>query len=239
MGWIKNKLNKIFYKEPNAPVHTTPIIVDPVSEKFDFDKWNGKFADLSHWEEHFDINNYPCPILLNKCTDALSFIDNTHAPRKEACAKKGIIYGGYHFWSCFDDPIKQANFYFKTHGSFTINPILDFETNKTQNNKDLKKSVENAYIFLCEIERIVGRTPVIYMNPSIASFCNFDMRFARFPLWLAKYGASQAPLAPKPWPRYFAWQFTESGPMQGQEGNCDVNIYDKKIDLFNLKEKKI
>jgi lysozyme len=237
MSWIKQKIKKIFYKEPNAKVPSKPIEVSTKLEKFDFKTWDGIFSDLSHWEEHFNIDAYDCPILLNKCTDGLDFVDNTHKPRKDACAKKGILYSGYHFFETAFDPIAQAEFYVKKHGDFTINPILDYETNGSQTEGDLKRHKNECYEFLCHVEKLTGKTPIIYTGLSLANYIAFDEKFSRFPLWIAAYRSkSNIPLTPKPWHDFFAWQFSESTIISGC-GNSDASLYNKKMDLFNLKDK--
>lgn len=238
MSWIKRVLKKIFYKEPNAKKQSGPIIVNTKLENFDFKKWSGLFSDLSHWEKNFKIDEYNCPILLNKCTDGISFLDNTHAPRKEACKKKGVLYSGYHFYEVGYGPIAQAEFYVKSHGEFEINPIVDYETNKSQNDSDLKKAKENLYLFLLRVEALTGKTPIIYTGLALCKFLSFDQKFARFPLWIAAYrSVSNPPACPAPWSSYFSWQYSESEKIPGCGPSSDANIYNKKMDLFNLEKK--
>jgi lysozyme len=235
MSWIKQKLRKIFYKEPKG--NGEPIFTTINKKKFDFESWSGLFADLSHWEEHFDVEAYDCPILINKCSDGISYIDSTHVPRKKACAIKGITYSGYHFYECDDDPIKQANFYIITHGAFEVNPILDYETNGSQNDKDLKNSKEDCLKFLKHVQLITGKTPIIYTGLALAKFLQMDSRFAEFPLWLAVYRSkNNPPIPPSPWNTFFAWQYSDKEKIAGC-GNADASIYNKKMDLFNLGKK--
>jgi lysozyme len=236
MNWFCN----LFKKNINTPIVKKEIVVkDTIStnKKFDFDKWDGKFADISHWEAHFDIDTYECPILLNKCSDGLKFVDKTHALRKRLCEEKGIVYSGYHFFECEMDAEKQATFYKISHGEFKYNPILDFETNGSQNEKDLKNHKEDCLVFLKCIEKLSGKKPIIYTGLSLAKFLNLDSRFAEYPLWIAAYRSkSNPPMAPMPWREYFAWQYSENDPIDGI-GNCDANIYNKQMDLFNLGKK--
>lgn len=224
--WIK----KVFTK--NYTVIKTPSDFIP-KKKFDFAKWDGKFADISHWEPNLNISKYDYPILLNKCSDGINFVDKTHAVRKKLCKENGILYGGYHFYQCGIDPEKQATFYIISHGNFEINPILDFETDRDQNDKDLKNEKENCLKFLNYVKELTGKTPIIYTGLALAKFLTLDERFAEFPLWIAAYRSTQ-PLPPSPWKDMFAWQYSDNDTMKGI-GRCDSNIYNKKMDLFNLK----
>lgn len=225
--WLKN----LFKKNNTLPVNKT----EAIKSKFNFNTWDGTFADLSHWESHFDIDTYECPILINKCSDGLKFVDKTHAPRKKICEERGIVYSGYHFFECGMDAEKQATFYKISHGEFKYNPILDFETNKGQNEKDLKNHKEECLVFLKCIEKLTGKTPIIYTGLALAKFLNLDSRFAVYPLWISAYRSKfNPPIAPMPWTEFFAWQYSENEPINGI-WNCDANIYNKKMDLFNLK----
>lgn len=232
---------KIEHKKPEAtqetPVSdTTPPAkpeIEEVKVTADF-----KFVDSSHHHPKFDVKKYKAPILSNKCTQGLTMVDVTHAPRKKLCAENNIKYSGYHFYECRHDPIKQAQFYVKNHGEFICPPQLDYETEENklgQTEQMLIDHKDNFHKCLCEVERLTGKTPWIYVNYGAASRIKFDKRFARFFVWFARYNSYLGPI-PLPWTEETtaAWQFTEKGAFPGFEGGNDVNVYYGKINALKL-----
>jgi GH25 family lysozyme M1 (1,4-beta-N-acetylmuramidase) len=114
---------------------------------------------------------------------------------------------------------------------------VDFETaDKVQTEADLYADKEDLYKCLCEIERLTGMTPWLYVNYSAAFRLKFDKRFARFPAWFARYNSTLGPI-PLPWTPETtgAWQYTEKGTFAGFKGGNDVNIYYGKVNAMKLK----
>jgi len=203
--------------------------------------WDCLFADISHWEPHFDVKKYNCKILINKCTDGTSFIDKTHAKRKKECEENGIIYGGYHFFQCDIDIIAQADHYIKTHGTFAMPPIVDFEKDKDQDEQALKRNLKNCLKMMKYIEKITGKTPIFYSYVGLLNSIRPDSDFKRFPLWIARYNKTLGPI-PTPWDEkdVFAWQYGDGknpAPYQNSYsgiGFCDGNIYNKENDVLRI-----
>lgn len=247
--FFKRLWYRIFHPKTPAITPTTPEVPDvevpeipkPVEqpqeshgEIADF-----KFVDSSHHHPYFDPKAYTAPILSNKCTQGGSFVDKTHANRKKLCEDNGIGYSGYHFYECRIDPIIQAQFYVKTHGTFTLPPQVDFETaDKVQTEADLYADKEDLYKCLCEIERLTGMTPWLYLNYGAAKRLKFSAKFGIFFAWFARYNSFLGEI-PLPWTAETtaAWQYTEKGAFAGFNGGNDVNIYYGKVNALNLKTK--
>lgn len=237
-------LSKIFaVPKTEAQLPTTPPL-PPKSEvptREEVENFPGKiadfkFADISHWEEKFDPLKYKYRLLLNKCTDGTSYVDATHFKRKEQCENNGLIYGGYHFYQCYKDPIKQAAHYVKTHGSFAMPPIMDYEKDGDQNENDLLSDIENAFTFMIEVERLTGITPMFYSYRSMIMQLNLSKKWARFPLWIARYN-NVLGSTPAPWidEKVFAWQYAEDAKFDGI-GECDGNVYYGNNNILKLKQ---
>lgn len=217
----------------------TPTNIN-VSNKFK--NWDFTFADISHHEPKFVASEYDKPILINKCSDGTTFVDKTHHGRKKDCAENGILYGGYHFFQCYSDPIAQAEHYVKTHGSFDLLPIVDYEKDKNQFENDLLAEKEKLFKCLVHIEKLTGKTPIIYSYKSLLELLKFDEKFAKYPLWIARYNQTLGPI-PKPWKesQVVAWQYSDGDYVHIQYpeayksiGNCDGNIYFKDNDLLKV-----
>jgi len=249
--WILNLFKKNKTKEEPIEIVVTPEVkkeepkTPPVTNTDVTDRlknWDGTFADISHWEPKFDAKVYDKPILINKCTDGTSYVDDTHEVRKFSCERNGIKYGGYHFYQVGKDPLKQAEHYIKTHGNFELLPILDLEKDKDQTEKDVKADIENAFKCMVYIEHLTGKTPILYSYKGILDYLNLDPKWRRFPLWIARYNQTLGPI-PAPWKNedVVAWQYTDGDYVHFQYpesfksiGNCDGNIYYKENDKLKL-----
>jgi lysozyme len=236
---FKNNNNGSVNKmEPASPIPEIPTKEEvnnfpPKKEISDF-----KFVDSSHHHPDFDPTKYKAPYLSNKCTEGLTFVDKTHAPRKILCAKNKIPYSGYHFFRCGDDPIKQAEFYVRTHGAFELCPQVDFETEDgVQDEKALVACIKNdkLYNHLLEVERLTGKTPILYVNYAFAKNNRFPDKFKRFFAWFARYNSELGPI-PLPWDKESTgmWQFTDKGLFDGFIGGNDVSVYFGKANPLNL-----
>lgn len=219
-------IKKLFSKPEATP--TKPIVVKPVEipqnrQNIDTDF---QFSDSSHHHPGFDVTKYTAPLFINKTTEGVSFVDKTHALRKEICGMNGILYGGYHFFKTDRDWKQQMIFYIETHGSFVIPPIIDYETTKGQEESDLMKHKSELLLALWFLKKETGKTPIIYLNYSASKRLRFAPEFGEYYAWFARYNSFMGPI-PAPWTEKtcFAWQFTESGEFPGLAKPGDVNIY--------------
>lgn len=250
-AWIAN-LFKNKKQDPviieTTPKTETPVKVEVPTVKIGTDisdklkNWDGTFADISHWEKDFNAKVYDKPILINKCTDGTSYVDDTHATRKFSCKNNGIKYVGYHFYQVGKDPLKQAEHYVASHGDFELPPILDVETDKDQTEALVKADIENVYKCLLYIEHLTGKTPILYSYKGMLDGFKLDPKFKKFPLWIARYNQSLGPI-PSPWTQedVVAWQYTDGDYVHFQYpesfksiGDCDGNIYYKENDKLKL-----
>ena len=69
-----------------------------------------------------------------------------------------------------------------------------------------------------------GITPGIYGSPSylVAIGCMTAPELSQYKLWVAHYGVS-SPTVPPPWAAYSAWQYSETGTVQGIKGYTDLS----------------
>ena len=237
---MKNFFRNLWTNIFKAPSNPKPVSVEVKPPQTTIEKRSipdFKFVDSSHHHPDFDPEKYPAPFLSNKCTQGITFVDKTHSGRKKLCAEKGIKYSGYHFYECRRDPIEQAKFYLKNHGEFTCPPQVDFETSESikQDDTALFLAKEDLYTCLLHLETITGKTPWLYLNYGAAGRLKFDKKFARFPVWFARYNTVLG-VIPAPWTveTVAAWQYTESGEFSGFKGGNDVSIYFGKVNALGL-----
>lgn len=136
------------------------------------------------------------------------FVANTTGARAA-----GFITGAYHFarWDLWDQvswtgpnsPVDEATHFLNVAGSYLtpghLRPVLDIETDSTATGAETTITsallTEWALRFCAEIVRVkgIGYTPIVYVN---GNFANRELTtdINRFPLWLARYGATGDPL---------------------------------------------
>lgn len=181
-------------------------------------------VDISHHNEKVDL-----PLIAKsqafvflKATEGLSYVDPTFAARWLGLKLSGAKRGAYHFFRADKDPIIQARHFCETVGELEENDlplVLDMET---MDGKRAGAVIIAAQIFLDEIERLSGKTPIIYSGHSFIVELNLPVSFAKYPLWLARY-TIVTPAAPAPWKDWMFWQYSENKKINGVSGDCDVN----------------
>jgi GH25 family lysozyme M1 (1,4-beta-N-acetylmuramidase) len=139
-------------------------------------------------------------------------------------AKAGLVHGSYHFarpaFPIVESANAQARLFAHVVGPVTttrtLPPALDLEVNGGLNPAQL---VTWAQTFLLKMRHITGRTPMLYTYPN---FWTNDLAdpaaLARYPLWMAEYGTSRAPVAD-------LWQYTSKAHIKGIVGNVDVSKF--------------
>ena len=95
-------------------------------------------VDLSHWDPEV---NWPmlkaggCGFIIFKATEGAGITDQSFAKNWEAAKANGVIRGPYHFFHPSQDPVAQANHFFKVVGLLDdadLPPIIDWEANDNE-----------------------------------------------------------------------------------------------------------
>ena len=126
---------------------------------------------------------------------------------------ENVARGCYHFYEVGADPKGQARHFHETIGPLRphdLSPVVDIETasvpkGQQVDNKTLQKGLK---VFLQELEKLTGRTPIIYSGSAFATTHLTDANWEKYPLWVAEYTSRQAPKLPGPWKQkgYAIWQ---------------------------------
>ena len=221
------------------PSRNRPFAFNPAMQKV-----SGVFGiDLSRWDHPGDklldfpkIYDQGFRFAIVKLSDGKT--QKSHAlagiwwriDRPEA-EKAGFLVGGYHYALPRGenaserrlDAISQAQKASRAYGKWQpgrLPLVLDLEVIPTGSKWSPRDMTNWALDFLTEAESRTGRPPMIY------SYANFflkhmepDLRMARYPLWVAHYGAHLREPAPvAPWSlfdNYAIWQFSSSGRTPG------------------------
>ena len=156
-------------------------------------------------------------------------VDPKFKMRWNALRDLGFIRGAYHFFHPSNDPAGQADLFLQTVGpllSGDLPLVMDWESTDGQPSY---KDRANAMTFLSRIENAIKTYPIIYTSPYFAEQLNLDIRFEKFPLWIAHYGVN-CPSVPKPWKNWTFWQTSEQAKIPGVLGPCDEDVFNGSVD---------
>jgi len=155
----------------------------------------------------------------------------------------GLPRGSYWFYDSRTNPKRQAELWVETLGSDLgeLPLFADFEEKFNGEFGGWK----NWYDFLERLRSLVGEKEIgIYTAfyywrdhaPNAISEAQNLSYFAKYPLWIANYGASR-PLVPQPWGEndWLFWQFTEIGNGKAfgvETKGIDLNYFNGTEELF-------
>lgn len=188
--------------------------------------------DLSHHQRSINWNKVaenPPYFIVFKTTEGSSHVDTKYKNHKENARAKGIIVGGYHFFSYQSSGESQAKHFLKYLNlkKGDIIPVLDVEFTKSMKSDAWIK--ENTTAFIETIEKEMGKKPIIYCE--IAYYNRFlKPKYGdELLLWLSDFSR-------KPKNNFVLWQKTDKYKQVGIPGTVDYNIFNgTKEDLPTIK----
>ncbi|MFD3260829.1 glycoside hydrolase family 25 protein [Paenibacillus lentus] len=203
---------------------------------------NAQGIDVSHWQGQIDWKRV--------AADGISFafikatqnsIDKRFLENARGAKAAGLLIGAYHY---LDNKVTTADaakaaarsFYNAIQSAgvrFDLPPVLDYESKSGSLSAAGATTV--AKVFLEELERLTGITPILYTYPAFIG--NFS-GLTKYPLWIARY-STQTPADASGWKRWEFWQYSDgkdggylpsgSRKVNGINGVVDLNEYDGTV----------
>lgn len=205
--------------------------------------------DISYWNRDIDLSRVielnDLDFCIMKATESVNDIDSYCDSFYQIAKRKNVKRGVYHLLTSAARGSTQADYFLKhiegyVHDSMLI---LDIEGTSSYYTRDVSTAVE-----FCE--RIISKTgvkPIIYMNmaaldaedwkPLVDLGCD---------LWIANYwfgskrvdwsdmDPSSHMASPDEFPYAALWQFTDTGKVQGYDGNLDLDFAFMTRDAWDL-----
>lgn len=167
-----------------------------------------------------------------KATEGLTFNDSKIREFYQGAKSAGLKIGFYHFLR-LNDPYQEAQHFLnqiqglKADLKFAID--VEAEEFKQRGISETSTRIRQFYDYLVN----KGYEPCIY---TYSSFFNelFDDRVKTLPLWVAEYEVAKPSVC-----NYIGWQSSETGHVNGVEGNCDINNFSAGIELGNSNVLKV
>lgn len=150
-------------------------------------------------------------------------------------AANNIAVSYYHF--CYphgnidpgSDAAKQANYFCDTISKLPApaHLAIDCEPFNAQGLDTTYGKDEYAIWLQAFSDTVKSRTGIDCIIYTYADYLNRHLpdghTFGRYPLWIANYGDIDTPPLPKGWDAYWAWQYSESGTVEGINGKVDLS----------------
>ncbi|MEC0237767.1 GH25 family lysozyme [Paenibacillus kribbensis] len=219
-------------------------------------KGNAQGIDVSHHQGAIDFKKVAAAgisFVFIKATQGQSFRSKTFLQFVKDAKTAGLLVGAYHY---VDDSAttpelarqEAANFVstIKDAGgiqAFDLPPVMDYESNKSGLSKAAVTAVAKA--FLQEVEQLTGVRPIVYTYPSFIG--NFT-GLSDYPLWIARYSASQVPPDASGWTSWDFWQYSDGSAggmlpsgtrkVSGIAGPVDLNEYNGTVDELRTRFNK-
>lgn len=156
-------------------------------------------------------------------------LDKKFEENYENAKKEGIDLGIYFFSQAInlDEVEQETNFILENLSGKQLDYPIVFDLEKIKNDDartdNLTSDEINAMTLeFCKIIKNKGYTPCIYGNAKTFTTKMKLEEFNKYPKWYADY--QEKPLYPYD---FNLWQYTESGTINGIEGNVDIDLYFK------------
>ena len=115
--------------------------------------------------------------------------------------------------------------WFVSHAKPGANTLLaaDYE--------DESLTLNDLMAFLYAVEKHSGIQPVIYGGGMLKQQLgnSQSILLAQYRLWLAEYTTGTPTWPVNTWPKWWLWQFSNKGSVDGVVGDCDVDAFDGTV----------
>jgi lysozyme len=190
--------------------------------------------DISKWQRDIDwpqVKASGLSFVYVKATEGALITDPCFTKHWAGAKAAGLLRGAYLFYRCDQDPVQQAALFAKTLGadSGEMPPALDVEDAKSK--VEAATRIQGVAACLNEIERLLGRHPIIYTAPYYwqNNLCDAAGQYpawsAHYALWEANYTTGKSPWLPPGWSEWKIWQYTDKGQVPGIAGNVDSDWF--------------
>lgn len=189
--------------------------------------------DVSRYQEDIDfeaVANDGIEVVYIKSSEGTEWIDPYFEQNYEGAKAAGLKVGFYHFVTArsVSEAINEANFFVSVINDKQIDAKLavDFEDFGELSKEEINQI---TLAFAEEVEKLSGKEVVIYSNSSNATDV-FDESLTKYSLWVAQYDGDEISNEVI-WETWAGWQYTDTGTVEGINGNVDLNIFNDGIFL--------
>lgn len=191
--------------------------------------------DVSEWQGDIDFSEVKASgidIVYIKSSEGSRYIDPYFRSHYDSAKENGLNIGFYHFLTAKteEEAVTQARFFASVVNGLDSDCRLamDFEVFDGLSVREIN---DISFAFLTELENITGKEVVIYSDAFNARSTFSSRLAARYPIWVAEYGASEP--EDGNWSTWIGFQYTNQGRVPGISGFVDRDYFTPDIFLSN------
>ena len=189
--------------------------------------------DVSRYQEDIDFDAVATAgidIVYIKSSEGTELIDPYFERNYKGAKAAGLKVGFYHYViaKSVTDAVSEANFFVSVIKDKQVDAKLavDFEDFGELTKEQINQI---TLAFAEEVEKLSGKEVVIYSNSSNASTI-FDESLTKYSLWVSQYDGDKI-WDEVIWDTWAGWQYTDTGTIEGVNGNVDMNTFNEGIFL--------
>jgi len=190
-----------------------------------------KGIDVSRYQENIDFDalaNTGIQVVIIKSSEGVDYTDTNFEVNYEGAKAAGLKVGFYHFLTAttVEQAREEANFFASIINGkeIEVKPVMDFEQLDGLSTED---SNAIALTFAEEVENLTGYPVMVYSNAENATNV-FGESLTKYSLWLAQYDGNE-PSNDVIWETWAGWQYTDTGSVDGVNGDVDLNLFNDGI----------
>lgn len=155
--------------------------------------------------------------VVHKATEGMGALDVKAGARMHLAREANLLWGLYHFMRPGDAKAQAENFLRATAAISDANTLLvcDYEVAAVP--------LTDVSIFLDTIVKLTGKWPVLYSGNTLKEAVGPTGALTAYRLWLAQY--SNTYKLPAGFDKYWLWQYSEQGVVDGITAPTDVSAY--------------
>lgn len=161
-----------------------------------------------------------------KATEGLGYVNPYFATDSVKAKDQGLIIGSYHYGRPGSSARAQAAEYaavLATQPQPSLPPALDIEVNDGVSPAGMVAWIRE---FVTEIQRLTGRTPLIYTYRYFwQEQVGNSTEFSNYPLWFAAYQSQPPTNLPGGWQHMTFWQDFDKAKIPGVYFDTDTNKF--------------
>ncbi|MEY3015222.1 MAG: hypothetical protein RIT45_3957 [Pseudomonadota bacterium] len=193
--------------------------------------------DVSYWQLDINWDKVKATgqqYVIMRAAHALK-ADTKFAYNWKRCHEVGLRCGVYQYFEPDVDPVAQANLMLQMMGTLKpgdLPPVIDVESKGSATPAQLAAAVGK---WIAHVQAKTGRVPMIYTGAYFWEDYVKSSAFVNNPLWHAQYCTNCCPKIADPWKKWFFWQYSSTGKVDGINGNVDTNRWNgdqKALDAF-------
>lgn len=187
-----------------------------------------KGIDISNHNGDIDFNKVKSDgieVVIIKATEGVDYRDNMLEKNYNGALGKFNI-GFYHFMSEKTSPSQQACDFYNAikDKQYNVLPCLDIEVNSY--GRSAKEITDRCIEFINKFKELSGKSVMIYTGGYFGRDL-LDSRIKSYPAWIAHYGVN-TPMETG-FNNVVGHQYTETGRVNGINGNVDMNNFTDKV----------